>query len=308
MKITSELLNGLLEKYKGKIDAVAKRYQYPNNITHLLYLMIPAFVIKYGFSNESLVLKCLEEVPIVINPKEDLQFQAFYYCVPQYRNSKIEFFRGITLNHYQKIGLMQLLDNLVHEMNHAMNALNRGTIEEGEVLLIRSGLVYFQYRKSDLKFMVKNHATLFEEIINTRQTEEIIDVINSFHSLEIHDLEIENTLYAINHSIDRTFQSNAYALPKQICEELLINRTFIASVENFRLVGNIDEIDLWFDEIVGKKGSYEQLLTILNKTFELQSTLGKKVFWKSRTVQKIRDLAREGQKIVQQFNQNCNFR
>ena len=49
--------NLILKREKEFIDKVCNQYRYDSNITHLLYIMIPAFIIKYGVSQEKLILR-----------------------------------------------------------------------------------------------------------------------------------------------------------------------------------------------------------------------------------------------------------
>ena len=48
--------NVIIEKEKEFIDNVSNQYNYDSNIRHLLYIIIPAFVIKYGIQKEKLIL------------------------------------------------------------------------------------------------------------------------------------------------------------------------------------------------------------------------------------------------------------
>ena len=63
------------------------------------------------------------EVPIRINDKQDNVYQAYYYSIPEYKDGIINTTKGIVLQNYNNISLMQLLDNLVHEYNHAVNSI-----------------------------------------------------------------------------------------------------------------------------------------------------------------------------------------
>ena len=45
----------LVNKYIPFVDNIASEYQYNANIRHLLYLIVPAFVEKYGYKNENLI-------------------------------------------------------------------------------------------------------------------------------------------------------------------------------------------------------------------------------------------------------------
>lgn len=49
------------------------------------------------------------------------------------------------------------------------------------------------------------------EVINTRQTEIIIDIIRSFANYKITDFPIQSTVYSVFHATD-AYQSNSYFL------------------------------------------------------------------------------------------------
>ena len=81
-----------------------------------------------------------------------------------------------------------------------------------------------------------------EEIINTKQTEIIIDIINSFNQYNISNREITNTLYAIESEIKDSYQSNAYLLQSLVCRSLIENKTFFSTLENLRFIGEEKKI------------------------------------------------------------------
>ena len=43
--------NLIIEKERVYIDQISDKYNYDDNIRHLLYIIIPAFIIKYGFKS-----------------------------------------------------------------------------------------------------------------------------------------------------------------------------------------------------------------------------------------------------------------
>ena len=77
MEYSNEEINNLLARYKKELDELSLNYQYPSNISHLLYLIVPAFVIKYGLRNEATILKCFKEVPIIISDNQNKVYQAY---------------------------------------------------------------------------------------------------------------------------------------------------------------------------------------------------------------------------------------
>ena len=203
-------LNTLLERCRNTVDEIAAIYRYPSNITHLLYLIVPAFIIKYGYDQERYLFKAFTEIPVLILDSGDKVYQAYYSSIPEKGENGYVTRKGIVLKHYQDIDLMQLLDNLTHEFNHAVNSIHNEILEKEDRLYIRTGLTYVIYDKNTLKPISKEDNSIVEEIINTKQTEMLIDIINSFNQYTIHDREISNTLYSIGNSItNKRYRSGA---------------------------------------------------------------------------------------------------
>lgn len=306
--LDSKTLNELMKRCKSAVDNLTTIYHYPSNISHLLYLIVPAFVIKYGLENERYILRSFEQIPIIISDQVDNVYQAYYTSIPLEKDGGVITTKGIVLNNYENIELMQLLDNLVHEFNHAINSINNEISWDDSVIKIRTGLSYILYDRKTLKPIKKDANSIIEEIINTKQTEFIIDIIHSFYNQEFNDVEITNTLYSIHSSIDKKYQSNAYLLQSLVCRTLMENKTFISTLENLRFKGNVEEINYWFDNITGIENSFQKLGNILSETLDLQIDLEMKKGIKFFKVQKIKSLNQEAMRIVKLFNENCNYR
>ena len=43
------------------------------------------------------------------------------------------------------------------------------------------------------------------------------------------------------------------------------NRTFLPTLENLRINGEIYDIPKWFDDIMGKDGAYKELINLLKR-------------------------------------------
>ncbi len=301
-------VNQLIKNSKKIVDDIAIKYNYPSNITHLLYLILPAFIIKYGNNHERYLIDSFKKIPIIIDDKGDKIYQAYYTAVPFLSDDKYITRKAIVLKNYHNIGLMQLIDNLVHEINHAINSINQEVKEDNDKLSIRTGLTWSIYDKKILKPIGKDNNAILEEIINTKQTETIVDIINSFSNYEINDTEVSNTIYAIQHSIDKNYRSKSYFLQSQICKELTNNKTFISTLENLRFKGDVHDIEYWFNSITGVDDSYKRLATILADTLKLQVDITNKKGLKFLKINKIRKLNDEAKKIVKLFSQNCNYR
>lgn len=295
----------IIEKEKQFIDDISDKYNYDSNIRHLLYLIIPAFIIKYGNNREKLILNTFKDIKIISSEKESKTVKAYYSSTIKYQNNDYQTRKYMVIQNYNKISLVDLLDNLVHEFNHAINSYNNEIKVTNNYLYLRTGLTYRIYNKADLSFIKKDPSFMLEEIINTKQTEDIINIIKSFDQ---NNPAISNTIYAINSETSHQYNSNSYYLEGYICKKILNNKTFIKTLENLRLTGNIYDISKWFDDIIGKDGSYKELISLLNETYNLEIEYSTRKFLKSITLGKIKDTSRKIMHIVETFNSNVNYR
>ena len=241
--------NIILERERPFIDEISNKYQYDSNIRHLLYIMIPAFIIKYGTSKEKLILNTFRDIQIIRSNKESKMVKAYFSSTPKKNENNYTTKKYMVIYNYQEIGLIDLLDNLVHEFNHAVNSYINEIRESTKYIYLRTGLTYRIYNKENMAFIKKDDSYILEEIINTKQTEDIINIMKKFNP---NDTTIQNTIYAINAETNHKYNSDSYYLQSYICKEILSNRTFLPTLENLRINGEIYDIPNWFDDIMGE--------------------------------------------------------
>jgi len=297
--------NIIIEKEKKFIDDISDTYNYDSNIRHLLYIIIPAFIIKYGQNKERLILNTFKDIRIISSNQENKTIKAYYSSRPFLSNNEYKTKKIMVIQNYNKISLIDLLDNLVHEFNHAINSYINEIKVTNKYLYLRTGLTYRVFLKEDLSFIKKNPSYLLEEIINTKQTEDVIDIIKKF---DPNNSSISNTIYAINSETAKKYNSNSYFLEGYVCKKILDNKTFIKTLEALRINGEIYDITSWFDDIAGKPGSYKNLIALLNEIYDLEKEYVKKKYFKSYTLSKIKDTGRKIMHIVETFNNNVNYR
>ena len=75
-----------------------------------------------------------------------------------------------------------------------------------------------------------------------------------------------------------------------------------------RINGEVYDISTWFDNIVGVKGKYKELNNLLNEIHDLEISLVNKKYFKKFTINKIREKSRDVMRIVEDFNNNVNFK
>ena len=296
--------NLVIEREKHYIDEICDKYNYDSNIRHLLYIIIPAFIIKYGINKEKLILNTFRDIKIKISNNESKTIRAYYYSKPIKKEDQFITQKYMVIQNYKKIGLIELLDDLVHEFNHAINSYVNEVIVS-DYLYLRTGLSLRKYNKSNLSFIDKDKSFILEEIINTKQTEDIINIIKEF---DPNNRSISNTIYSINSETNHKYNSDSYYLQSYICREILNNRTFISTLENLRINGEIYDIDRWFDDIMGKKGKYRELIDLLYEVYNLEIEYSKRKYFKKMVLSKIRDNYRSIMRIIETFNNNVIFR
>ncbi|MBR4693294.1 MAG: hypothetical protein IKQ06_04895 [Bacilli bacterium] len=297
--------NVVIEREKDFIDRISNEYNYDNNIRHLLYVIIPAFVIKYGINKEKLILNAFRDIKIITSNEKDKYIKAYYSSKPVLEDNEYKTKKYMVLQNYKETDLLNLLDNLVHEFNHAVNSFINEIKVTKKYIYLRTGLTYRIYSKEDLSFIKKDSSYLLEEIINTKQTEEIIDIIKSFDDK---NSNISNTIYAINAETNHKYNSNSYNLESRICKQILTNRTFINTLANLRLNGEVYNINKWFDDITGEENSYKELIKLLEEIYELELKYVNKKILRGLILNKIRDTSKRIMRIIDKFDRNVNFR
>ncbi len=302
MKYSNEFINQLIESEIEFSNHLASIYHYPDNITHLLYIMIPAFILKYGTNFKQLLEKCFATVPIIIDDQQDQIYQAYYFSKLE-RKQEIRVVKGIVLKNYKNIGLMQLLDNLVHEFNHAVNSLQNEMIENHH-FLVRTGIVYHYFDKTTLQLVKTGEEEILEEVINTKQTEMIIDIIKQLSNYSISNSTVQSTLY----SIDSNYHSNSYFLESYVCKKLMENKTFLSTLEVLRFEGQIEDIYHFFDSIVGQDGSFLKLSNYLRQSLKLQRELTNTKWFKKRKINRIKEINQKAFAIIQKFDSNTIYK
>ena len=187
------------------IDNELTIYNYSTDIKHLLYIIIPAFIIRYEYKNKNNIFQVFREVPLIETTENNKRFQAYYTSYPYKSNNKILTRKYILVRHYKDKPLIELLDNIIHEYNHAINSFINEIKLTKTKIYIRTGLSYALFDRKTLKPLGIDDKNILEEILNTKQTEEVVDIINDFNKYELNNFDISNTLYSINNTINIFF-------------------------------------------------------------------------------------------------------
>lgn len=314
MNISNENINVFLDKYVNFINEFCNRKNYPDNIRHVFYLVVPAFVIKYGLKEETNILSCFENIPVYIGSSKGNGEVAFFnrglYSANEDGQLKYFVSKEIVINDYHNVSLVDLMDSIIHEFNHAVNSYKNEIKVGNDEISLRTGLSYINFYKYDMqKVKSKSKDIALEEVINTTQTEAIINIINSFNDYNINSEEIKNALYSIKQEVSAEgYKSKAYFFQAYICKELLNNRTFMPTIEYLRYSGNVEGIEQWFDDIVNVPKSYKKLITLLDEILKAEDALNKNPLFSKYKMNNIIAKSREVIEIIQTFDKNCIYK
>lgn len=309
MNLTQENINPFLNKYIALIDSICKEYNYEPNIKHLLYLIVPAFIVKYGPSNENAILDCFKKVKIYISSKTDKVITASFNRVLNKNAAGYYTDKYVKINNYSGSSLPVLIDNIVHEFNHAVNSMNNEISYDDNFVKVRTGLSTINYDRKTLKFIDKSPEISLEEVLNTTQTEEIVDIINSFGKFNIDNIEFSNMLYALKNEISGSnYSSDAYEYQKYICDELIKNKTFTPTINNLRFKGFTEDIPGLFDSVIGRDGSYKKLNKLLAEVHVLVLKYSKAKFFKNRIINQLRSKSNEVLALIKEYDSKCIFK
>jgi len=298
--------NKIITTYDKDITNINQKYNYNNNISHLLYIIIPLFIQKYSLNKAKTIINTFLNIPISINDTKNKQNQAFYASIPKYYNNKIITNKYIILKNFNNIPLGQLVINLIHEYNHALNSYNNEIYTKDNHIYIRTGISYIKYDQN-LNPIEKDKRYILEEILNTNQTENILTQINDINLDTISNPNIKNTIYALKNELNTSNNSYGYFLQIHICKYLINNKTFTSTLNTLRFNGNINNLDSWFDNITTINNSFNNLISYLETIFELEKKLTTKKF-KYIIINKIRKYNSLICSIIETFNKNCTYK
>ncbi len=308
MNLNQENINDFLNKYISFVDEISENNNYDNNIRHLLYVIVPSFVIKYGINNELTIKECFKNIKVYVREHPEY-IQAAFNRTLKKKDNNYYTEKYITVNPFTNSSLSVILDNFIHEFNHAINSYNNEIILKDDMIKIRTGLSTLNYNREDMSFIEKSEEIVLEELLNTSQTEEIFNIIKSFNKFNIDNQELSNTLYNVKQENNvKDYESEAYYYQKKICERLINNKTFTPTINNLRFKGFIEDIPNLFDNVTGDKNDYKKLNDLLNDMHTMILKYSESKLFKGKYLSKIKELSNGVTRIIDDYEKKCIFK
>ena len=305
-----ENIGQLFNRYVDFVNSLSDYNSYNNNIKHLLYIIIPSFIYKYGVENEKVILDCFSKTLIYESDKiANDHVSAFFGRNLRYIDSNYQIDSYVIINKNTTNNFIELLDAIIHEFNHAINSIKNEMKIDDKSIYLRTGISYIKYDKSDItKPISKNDNYILEEIINTKQTSDIMNWLNTLDSANINNYEVTNLINRLKSEFGKQYTSQAYLLQSYVCKTLIDNKSFMRTLEKLRYAGQVDEIEYWFDNITGRVGDFNKINSLLlDLSSNEEKMISAKIF-KNKYVNNIRKINNSIVAIIDTFNNNCVYK
>lgn len=267
MYYSDSQVNDLLQYSKSMIDDIASKNCKRNDFKNLQYLIFAGMVSYYGFEHISAIYKAFQTTEFIDASNSDVldklgrKTTADSKAAISFVNGKYYIQRSIHY-FYSISDVEQLLDSLIHEVNHFVNSVMSPICKRADSLVYRTGVkisaLYDSFLESDI----------LEEAINVLQTQEIKEHIRSFLNCSIYDSNIAATLETIRRANMNWIELGYESVVSDI-KPLYFQRDFNHLLKENRLSGDIKEIRSAFDQKVGT-GSFIELSNSLDAIWNQQ--------------------------------------
>lgn len=149
----------------------------------------------------------------------------------------------------------EILECIVHEVNHAVNSVNNVLVEHDDYISVRTGLSTAIFCDGENFFEDKK---ALEEVYNQLQTIDIVDHIFDFSQYDIEDSDIKESFDHLKSDHPYGYTCKGYVSLRSILRPLYDDDNFNLIVRENRLEGSLDKIEEAFDSRTGD-GAYKLL-------------------------------------------------
>lgn len=298
---TDESVNSLLEYSKLVVDSISLPVS-DHKLRSLQYLVFAGMVSYYGFEHIDEITSAFknykflyinEPIPSFLKKQGNVSSSSFgtlnlntvalFHPVYDFSCRRKSAEGEIILSSYYKMQPDELLENMVHEVNHAVTSINNGISFVNGDKTTRMG-IYTKNHESNTR---NNY--ILEESFNVLQAAEITEHILGFSNFNVCDCDIKYSLDSMRYAANKKRNGFGYEDTVGIVRPLYNNSSFGQYLKECRITGNIQNIDKMFDCKAGKN-SFQTLSGICDVVSN--PTLSRTMVYKKQC---------EGSSIVRRF-------
>lgn len=280
---TDSSVNSLLNYSKCVVDQICSSYHRSNELKRIQYLVFAGMISYYGFEHIDEITTVFkkykflyidEAIPDFLSRQSNVSRKSLSFVDdstmalfhPVYSKSGSASSTGgeIILSKYYNVSPDMFFELATHEVNHAVNSVNRGSCKINGNLVTRMG-IYTRNHGLDTR---KNY--IFEESINTLQAAEITEHILNFANYNIEDRDIKYCLDSMRYAANKKRPGCVYTDTVGMIRPLYNKPDFNRCLKEGRITGYIQNIEKVFDYKAGKN-SFCRLSGICDSIFDATS-------------------------------------
>ena len=280
-QFTSDMaVNELFEFSKTLIDETYYWDNVPRDFKTLQYIIFAGMISYYGFEHIEEVAEVFNKVNFIFTREKMGDFlrkqpgldrstveqlvkvgaNAVFWQDIDFEGIQVKSAREkIYASSYGNYSIAQQLEFLAHEVNHAVNSVNRKLFLENGRKYTRFGLCV-----NDVDQKLKKNLYL-EESFNVLQTGEIMDHILALSQYDIKDPNIRKTLNSMKKDLQNR-RISSYTRTTPLVKPLYDDRHFNYVLKNRKIEGYISDISDEFNCRVGS-GSFDEMSNCLDKIY-----------------------------------------
>ena len=270
-------INPFIDQVIYTIDSMFENKEIPQSIKDYLYLICTGMILNYGTTYSKDIYKAInntryiygikdlnklltkEEYHSLINRvTESTNAYTLSTVTRQDKELKINYTIIIAKNRNNK---QQLLEYLTHELNHILTSLNNTFTHNNNSILFRYGLF-----KTDITSTKKDSGRIFNEVINTLETEDIINKLLSLRKYKIYNNKF-NEAFKILDSIQEEYTATGYEPFVNLYRPLFNKKEIKKLINKTMLEGSTDQIEELINKKLNNNSSYSEMISQLDELY-----------------------------------------
>lgn len=277
-------INPFIDQIVYTIDNMFEKKDIPQEIINYLYLVSAGMILNYGLDYTKYIYKAIGDTKYIYG-MEDInnklskeEYERLNFDIKQnaYAISKVEScsqdgditkILGISytlLIANTNANKHELLEFIVHELNHILSSLNNTFIYKDNDLYFRYGL--FRTRINNSKDKLET-GRILNEVINTLQTEDIIKNIIKLKDFKIFNVKFNRALRVIKDLEVDEYRASGYEPFVNLFRPLYEKDNYRGLINNSTLEGKIDDIQEVIDHKLGMY-SFDNMIDNLESLYK----------------------------------------
>ena len=271
-------INPFIDQVVLTIDSMFENTNIPQSFKDYLYLICTGMILKYGRDYTKDIYSSINNTKYIyglVGLQDKLSKEEYEYLLPRLKTNanaytissvrtenkqiKIQYKIIITKDRNNKL---QLLEYLTHELNHILSSLRNTFTKTNNGIYFRYGLF-----KTNLSTPNKKESgRIFNEIINTLETEDIINQLIELRKYKIYNHKFLDALKMLD-TIKEQYTATGYEPFVNLYRPLYNKKPFRDLIDKSMLEGNIESIEKEINTKL-ENSSYPEMISELDKLYD----------------------------------------